>query len=70
MALGMNMDGIKTRQIYIVMGDGELDEGNVWEAAMLAAKYKLNNITAIIDRNNIQIDGTTDDVMPLERFKS
>lgn len=70
MALGMNMDGIKTRQIYIVMGDGELDEGNVWEAAMLAAKYKLNNITAIIDRNNIQIDGTTDDVMPLENLRA
>ena len=48
------------------MGDGELDEGNVWEAAMLAAKYHLANLTVIIDRNNIQIDGPTEQVMPLE----
>jgi len=66
MALGMRMDKITHRWVYVVMGDGEQDEGNVWEAAMLAAKYKLNNIIAITDRNNIQIDGTTDDVMPLE----
>jgi transketolase len=52
------------------MGDGEQDEGNVWEAAMLAAKYKLNNIIAITDRNNIQIDGPTEQVMPLENFKA
>jgi transketolase len=48
------------------MGDGELDEGNVWEAAMLVGKYKLNNIIALVDRNNIQIDGPTESVMPLE----
>ncbi len=48
------------------MGDGEQDEGNVWEAAMLAGKYKLSNIIAITDRNNIQIDGPTESVMPLE----
>lgn len=70
MALGMRMDGNTHRWIYVVMGDGELDEGNVWEGAMLAAKYKLSNITAIIDRNNIQIDGPTESVMPLEDLKT
>ena len=66
MALSMRMDGQQHRWIYCLMGDGELNEGNVWEAAMLSAKYKIHNLTAIIDRNNIQIDGTTDEVMPLE----
>ncbi len=53
-------------RVYSVMGDGEMDEGQVWEALLLAAKYRLGNLTAIIDRNNIQIDGTSDDVLPLE----
>jgi len=53
-------------RVYSVMGDGEMNEGQVWEALLLAAKYKLNNLVAIIDRNNIQIDGTTDDVLPLD----
>lgn len=71
MALAMRMDKQQTRRwVYVVMGDGEQDEGNVWEAAMLASKYKLSNIIAITDRNNIQIDGQTEDVMPLEDFKS
>ncbi|HEY1063970.1 MAG TPA: transketolase [Candidatus Saccharimonadales bacterium] len=69
MALGLRMDQQLRRRVYVVMGDGELDEGNVWEAAMLAGKYKLNSITAIIDRNNIQIDGPTESVMPLESLK-
>lgn len=69
MALGLRMDKQLRRQIYVVMGDGELDEGNVWEAAMLAGKYQLNNITGIIDRNNIQIDGPTESVMPLESLR-
>jgi transketolase len=69
MALAMRMNKDTHRWIYIVMGDGELDEGNVWEAAMLAGKYKLNNIIAIVDRNNIQIDGPTEVVMPLEDLK-
>jgi len=69
MALGLRMDKQLHRHVYVVTGDGELDEGNVWEAIMLAGKYKLSNITAIVDRNNIQIDGTTDDVMPLEDLK-
>ena len=65
----MRMDEQKNRWVYVVMGDGEQDEGNVWEAAMLASKYKLHNVIAITDRNNIQIDGPTESVMPLENFK-
>ncbi len=70
MALAMRMNKQQHRWIYVVMGDGEQDEGNVWEAAMLASKYKLNNIIAITDRNNIQIDGPTETVMPLEDLKA
>ncbi len=70
MALAMRMDNDLHRWVYVVMGDGELDEGNVWEAAMLASKYKLNNVIGIIDRNNIQIDGPTEVVMPLEDLKN
>lgn len=66
MALAMRMDKQTKRRIYVIMGDGEQDEGNVWEAAMLAGKYKLSNIIAFTDRNNIQIDGPTESVMPLE----
>jgi transketolase len=69
MSLAMKMDD-QHRWIYVVMGDGEQDEGNVWEAAMLAGKYKLSNIIAITDRNNIQIDGPTETVMPLEDLKA
>jgi transketolase len=70
MALAMRMDEQLHRYIYVVMGDGELDEGNIWEAAMLAAKEKLHNVIGIIDRNNIQIDGPTENVMPLEDLKA
>jgi transketolase len=71
MALALRMDGQeKKRWVYVVMGDGEQDEGNVWEAAMLASKYKLSSIIAITDRNNIQIDGPTETVMPLEDFRA
>jgi transketolase len=69
MALAMRMNKDLHRWIYVVMSDGEQDEGNIWEAAMLAAKYKLNNIIAITDRNNIQIDGPTETVMPLDDLK-
>ncbi|RTK93711.1 transketolase [Candidatus Saccharibacteria bacterium] len=69
MALAMRMNKQTHRWVYVVMGDGELDEGNIWEAAMLASKYKLSNIIGIIDRNNIQIDGPTESVMPLEDLK-
>ena len=68
-ALGMRMDKQTHRWVYVVMGDGELDEGNIWEAAMLAGKEQLNNIIGIIDRNNIQIDGPTELVMPLEDLR-
>jgi len=54
------------RRVYCVMSDGEQDEGNTWEAAMFAGKNRLAGLTAIIDRNNIQIDGITEEVMPLE----
>lgn len=54
------------RFVYAVTGDGELNEGNIWEAAMFAGQYKLSQLVVIIDRNNIQIDGTTEDVMSLE----
>jgi transketolase len=70
MALALRMNQQQHRWVYVVMGDGEQDEGNVWEAAMLAAKYKLHNVIAITDRNNIQIDGPTESVMPLEDFKA
>ena len=57
------------RHVYVVMGDGELDEGNIWEAAMFAGKNKLGQLIGFIDRNNIQIDGTTESVMPLEDLR-
>ncbi len=60
----------KENRIFVVMGDGEQNEGNIWEAVMFISKYKLFNITAVIDRNNIQIDGVTEDVMPLESLRS
>ena len=55
-----------SRYIYCLMSDGELNEGNSWEGVMLAGKYKLRNLIAIVDRNNIQIEGNTEDIMPLE----
>ncbi len=57
------------RFVYTVMGDGELNEGNIWEAAMFAGKYKLGNLIGFIDRNNIQIDGPTEEIMPLEDLR-
>jgi len=70
MALGLRMNEEHHRWVYVVMGDGELNEGNVWEAAMFASKYRLSNIIGIIDRNNIQIDGPTESVMPLEDLRA
>lgn len=67
MAIADGMDGkARTRRIYCLMSDGELEEGETWEAAMLGGKSRLHNLVALIDRNNIQIDGFTEDVMPLE----
>jgi len=59
----------KSFRVYCFMSDGEQDAGNTWEAAMFAGKYKLNNLIALIDRNNIQIDGMTEDIMPLEPLR-
>jgi transketolase len=64
-ALASRMDGRSSR-VYVLMGDGEQQEGEVWEAAMIASKYRLDNLTAIIDRNGIQQDGLTEQIMPLE----
>jgi len=69
MALGAMLDGKKNR-IYCLMSDGEHDEGQTWEAILFAGKNKLHNLTAIMDRNNIQIDGFTEDIMPLEPIRA
>jgi transketolase len=68
MALALKMDeGLESEKyVYCLMSDGEQNEGQIWEAAMLAGKNKLHNLIAICDRNNIQIDGYTEDIMPLE----
>ncbi|HYF13243.1 MAG TPA: transketolase, partial [Candidatus Paceibacterota bacterium] len=66
-ALGARMDGRKFTT-YCFMSDGEQDAGNTWEAAMFAGNNRLSNLTAIIDRNNIQINGMTEEVMPLENL--
>ena len=68
MAITAKMDG-KKHMVYCVVGDGELNEGQCWEAFMLAGKKRLNNYAVIVDRNNIQIDGYTEDVMPLDPLK-
>lgn len=70
MALALKIDRADHRWVYVVCSDGELEEGNSWEAIMLAGKYKLANLIAIVDRNNIQIDGPTETVMPLEDLKA
>jgi transketolase len=72
-AYGARMDG-KQFRVYCALSDGELQAGNTWESVMFAGNNELNNLTAIIDRNNIQINGMTEDVMPLqplcEKFES
>jgi len=67
MALASRIDG-SDRRIYVVMGDGECDEGQVWEAAMAAVKYGLDHLTAVIDRNGVQVDGTCAEIMPNDPF--
>lgn len=73
-AVGMAYAGLKMKKepwrVYCVMGDGETQEGQVWEAAMFAGKNKLRNLVALVDRNNIQIDGYTEEVMPLEPYRA
>src|SRR5580692_5910755 len=67
-AYGLRMDG-KKNHVFCAMSDGEHDAGNIWEAAMFIGNNKLSNLTAVIDRNNIQINGMTEDVMPLENLR-
>lgn len=67
-ALAAKMDN-KKYYTYVITGDGELNEGNIWESVMFAGKNKMNNLIMVVDRNNIQIDGFTEDVMPLEPLK-
>lgn len=67
MALAGRMDG-KSRRVYALLGDGECEEGQVWEAVASAAKYGLSNLCAVVDVNGLQIDGRTADVMPMEPF--
>lgn len=64
MALGLRLNKSPAR-VYVIMGDGEQDEGTIWEAATSAPKFKLSNLTAIIDYNKVQLDGTTEEIMPL-----
>ena len=73
MAIAGKMDK-KNYRVYCILGDGEIEEGQIWEAAMASSKYKLDNLCVIVDNNNLQIDGTIDKVMspyPIdEKFKS
>ncbi|MDI9418624.1 MAG: transketolase [Firmicutes bacterium] len=69
MALAGKMDQ-KDHKVYVLMGDGELAEGSVWEAAMAGSHYKLDNLIGIVDRNRLQIGGSTEDVMALEDLKA
>lgn len=67
-ATGMALEGMMTkdgRRVYSILGDGEINEGVVWETAMAAAKFKLDNLVFFIDKNNLQMDGTSDQIMPL-----
>lgn len=65
MALGMRLAGVKNH-VYAILGDGELNEGTVWETAMSAAKFGLDNLIAVVDRNRVQLDGTVEQIMPME----
>ena len=72
-AIGIALAGLmdkKKYHVYVLTSDGEHQEGNTWEAVMFAGKYKINNLTLVMDRNNIQIDGFTEDVMPLEPLRA
>jgi transketolase len=68
-ALAAKLDR-KNYHTYVIASDGEMEEGNTWEALMFAGKNRMNNLTLIVDRNNIQIDGFTEEVMPLEPLKA
>ena len=68
-ALGLRADGSNSR-VYTLLGDGECNEGQIWEAAMTAGKYKLDNLCAVIDNNRYEFDGPTAEVMPIEPLRS
>lgn len=70
MAAGLKLNKQQDRWVYCITSDGEHDEGNTWEAAMFVNKNKLTNLTVIVDRNNIQIDGPTEEVMPLDDLRA
>ncbi len=65
MAMGARLKK-KDFHVYVLLGDGELDEGQNWEAALAVSKHRLSSLTAIVDRNRVQLDGPTEDIMPLE----
>ena len=69
MALAAKLDNAPTR-VYAVLGDGEINEGTVWEACMSASKYKVDNLCAILDWNGVQLDGTAEDIMPMGDIKA
>jgi len=64
MALAAKLDNAPTR-VYAILGDGEINEGTVWEACMSASKYKVDNLCAVLDWNGVQLDGTADEIMPM-----
>jgi transketolase len=68
MALNSKLDGLGYR-VYCLLGDGEIEEGQVWEAAMTSSKYNLDNLCVIVDNNNLQIDGTIEDVKGMEKIE-
>lgn len=68
-AIASKADNLKSR-VFVLLGDGEINEGQVWEAAVSASKYKLDNLIAIVDYNGLQNDGFTKDIMPIERLEN
>lgn len=69
MALALRLNGSKAH-VYAIIGDGEINEGTVWEACMSAAKFEADNLTAILDWNGVQLDGTNDEIMPLGNIEA
>lgn len=69
-ALALKRKNNTASRVFVILGDGECDEGSIWEAAMTAAHYRLDNLVAIIDRNHLQYDGNTETVLPLEDFSA
>ena len=68
MALAAKLDS-RSYRVYVILGDGEIEEGSIWESIMAASKYKLNNLIAILDRNGVQLDGYTHEIMPMGDIK-